>query len=141
MFVFNFITFMIFYLIHIYKRILTFSLFLKFMKTFSPNKIAWFSLLKCYTIMEKNCTIHTPSVFSPFFNEKTLDYPVDNQAFVGFAPLSILKMQRLFFTNKLSFSSKIKQNTRFHPKKPISLNWIRQFQTIIYTQLPTIMFG
>jgi hypothetical protein len=30
-----------------------------------------------------------PSVFLTFFNEKTLDYRVDNQAFVGFRDTSV----------------------------------------------------
>ncbi len=54
------------------------------MKTFSSDKIELFTLLKCYTIMEKNCNIHTPLSIFLFFNEKTLDYLFDNQAFVGF---------------------------------------------------------
>jgi hypothetical protein len=43
--------------------------------------------------------IHTPSVFSLFFNEKTLDYLFDNQAFVGFAPsvYDVFSAPRFFF--------------------------------------------
>jgi hypothetical protein len=64
-------------------------------------------IMKHYTIMERSCIIHTfhkiktasiPLSIFTLFNEKTLDYRFDNQAFVGFVPPQYFEFfSRLFF--------------------------------------------